>query len=434
VSIAQIPAGPAPVTVTGETLVIHDLTVTHAEAASFVRGQLADHGSDAAADLVRRALPVGLVALSMGTAGIDTGSLTRTLDAFAERVDSKSEAALASLDQTLTRLRAGEETVARTASSVLESLPAQVEAALAGEAGNVRASVVEAARAVQAAGMQELTTALARHSDSVRDALSLDREGPVRMLRKDLIEELNGTRRELGEQLAGVRSLVEAAQVAKVAGAKSSRAVGAVNEDEAMALCHEVVTAAGDLFERTGGQPGVGGTTRRTGDGVATLSPAITGHGRKVRLVLEAKARTRALSASAHAKEVEAGCRVRDAAGGLVLVPTSTEVPGGGAFARVDTCAYVVSAESPETVSLIYLLLREQVAMLTVRQDDDAEIDLAQIEARFNLALAGIAELDEVGRLAVQAQKALVKLIDLGRQTQQKVRASLAEGITLLHP
>jgi hypothetical protein len=434
VSITHIPTGGTPVTVTGETLVIHDLSVTHAEAASFVRAQQADHGAEAATDLVRRALPVGLVAPSMGTAGIDTGSLTRTLDAFAERVDAKSEAALASLDKTLTQLRAGEETVLRTAGTVLENLPAQVDAALGGQAGNVRASVVEATRAVQAAGMQELTAALARHSDSVRGALSLDREGPVRMLRKELLEELNGTRRELGEQLALLRSLVETAQAAKTAGAKNSRAVGAANEDEAMALCQDIVTAAGDLFERTGGQSGVGGTTRRTGDGIATLSPAITGHGRRVRIVTEAKARSRPLTAKAHRDEIAAGCRVRDAAGGLVLVPTSAEVPGGGVFARVDTCAYVVSAESAETVELIYLLLREQVAMLTVRQDDGAEIDLAQIEARFNLALAEISQLDEVGRLAVQAHKALEKLIALGRDTQQKVRDTLTQGITLLHP
>ncbi|WP_341925239.1 hypothetical protein [Nocardioides psychrotolerans] len=433
-SVAHIPTGSGPVSVTGETLVIHDLTVTHGEAASFVRSQLSEHGPEAAADLVRRALPVGLVALSMGTAGIDTGSLTRTLDTFADRVDAKSEAALASLDQTLTRLHAGEEAVARTASSVLENLPAQVEAALAGQAGSVKASVVEAARTVQSAGLQELTTALARHSESVRAALSLDHEGPVRMLRQDLLDELNGTRRELGEQLALVRSLVEAAQVAKSAGAKSSRAIGATNEDEAMALCQDIVTAAGDFFERTGAQPGVGGTTRRTGDGLATLSPAITGHGRQVRIVVEAKARTRNLSAKAHLQEIEDGCRVRDAGGGLVVVPTNTQVPGGGAFLRVGNTAYVVSAENPETVSLIYLLLREQVAFLKVRQDDDSEVDLAQVEARFELALADISQLDEVGRLAVQAHKALEKLIALGRDTQQKVRDTLTEGITLLHP
>lgn len=432
-TVARIPAEAGAVTVTGDVMVIHDLSVTHGEAASFVRGQLAEHGADAAADLVRRAVPVGLVALSLGTAGIDTGSLTRTLDAFADRVDAKSEAALANLDQTLTRLRGGDEAVARTASAVLDNLPAQVEAALAGQAGTVRASVMEAARAVQAAGIQDLTTALARHSESVRDALSLDR-GPVRMLRQDLLEELSGTRRELSEQLALVKGLVEAAQVAKTAGAKSSRAIGAAIEDDAMALCHDVVTAAGDMFERTGGQPGAGGTTRRTGDGVATLSQAITGHGRQVRIVLESKSRTRPLSAKAHRDEVANACRVRDAAGGLVLVPTNAEVPGGGSFARVDTCAYVVSTEQFATLELIYLLLREQVAMLKVRQDDGSEVDLTQVEARLNLALAGISQLDEVGRLANQAKNSLEKLIVLGRDTQQRVRETLTEGVALMHP
>jgi hypothetical protein len=432
-TVAHIPRGGAPVAVNGDTVVIHDLSVIHGEAAALVRSHATEHGSEAAADLVRRAIPVGLVALSLGTAGIDTGSLTRTLDAFAERVDEKSEAALVNLDQTLTRLRGGEEAVARAAGAVLDKLPAQVEAALAGQAGSVRASVMEAARAVQDAGVQEITTALARHSESVRDALSLDREGPVRMLRQDLLEELSGTRRELGEQLALVKSLVEAAQVAKVAGAKSSRAIGAANEDDAMALCHDVVTAAGDLFERTGSQPGAGGT-RRTGDGVATLSQAITGHGRQVRIVVEAKSRTRPLSAKQHREEIANACRVRDAAGGLVLVPTDAEVPGGGSFARVDTCAYVVSCSQPASVELIYLLLREHVAMLKVRQDDGSEIDLDQIETRLNLALAGISQLDEVGRLANQAKNSLEKLIVLGRDTQQKVRETLTEGIALMHP
>ncbi|WP_395695270.1 hypothetical protein [Nocardioides sp.] len=432
-SLAHLSTGPEPVTVAGETVVIHDLTVTHAEAASFLRAQTTEHGPEAAADLVRRALPVGLVALSISTAGIDTGSLTRTLDSFADQVDEKSKAAIASLDQTVDRLQAGEQLVAQTAGAILDNLPAQVEAALAGQAGSVRASVVEAARAVQTAGLQELTTALAQHQASIRDALSLDREGPVRMLRQDLLNELNGTRRELTEQLTAVRGLVEAQQAARAAGAKSSRAIGAANEDEAMELIHQIVTSAGDLFERTGSQAGVGGTTRRTGDGVATLGPAITGHGRKVRIAIEAKTRSRPMTAKSLRAEATNACQVRDAAGALILVPTSNEVPGGGSFARIDTATYVVSVEDPASVELIFLLVREQVAMLTVRQDDDAEIDLAQVEARFNLALTGISQLDEVGRLAVQAHKALEKLIALGRETQQKVRATLTEGIELLH-
>ena len=78
------------------------------------------------------------------------------------------------------------------------------------------------------------------------------------MLRQDLLEELNGTRRELGEQLALVRGLVEAAQVAKTAGAKSSRASGPPTRTKPWRCATTIVTAAGDLFEATGGQPGAG--------------------------------------------------------------------------------------------------------------------------------------------------------------------------------
>jgi hypothetical protein len=137
------------VTVEGDSLTVHQLVIHHPEAAAFIRARLDEFGQEAADDLVRRSLPVGLVALSMGTAAVDTGAITRTLDHFADRVNAKSEAALADLNKTLTRLRAAEETVARAASSVLENLPAQVETALAGQAGNVRANVAEAARAVQ---------------------------------------------------------------------------------------------------------------------------------------------------------------------------------------------------------------------------------------------------------------------------------------------
>lgn len=433
-TLAHLPADVGPVSVNGSAVVIHDLTVSHAEAAAYVEAQLREHGADAATDMVRRALPVGLLALSAGTAGLDTGALTRTLDGFSEKLEEKSAAALAGLQAVMDRLATDEAALATSASAVVKALPQQLEAALAGEAGNVRAAVAEATRAIQAQGLHDLSAALDRHSESVRGALSLDREGPVRMLRQDLMQELAGTRRELAEQLTHVRGLVEAAQASRAAGAKSSRAVGAANEDEAMSLCESIVQAAGDLFERTGGQPGVGGTTRRTGDAVATLGSSITGHGPKVRLVIEAKSRTRPLSASSHAKEIENACRVRDAAGGLVVVPTDAEVPGDGSFCRVADFAYVVSAEQPGTVDLLYLLLREQVALLRIRQDDDAEIDLAHVEARFEAALAGIAQLDDVARLAVQAHKALEKLIALGRDTQHKVRVSLTEGIALLHP
>ena len=152
VSIANIAIGPAPVTVTGESLVIHDLTVTHAEAASFVRSQLS------------RPRPRGRGGPgSTGTPGRTGGPVhghgrhrhrrphpdaRHFRRAGGREVDGRA----GSLDQTLTRLHAGEESVARTASAIIEKLPEKVDAALAGQAANVRTSVVDATRTVQAAG------------------------------------------------------------------------------------------------------------------------------------------------------------------------------------------------------------------------------------------------------------------------------------------
>lgn len=431
-SVAHLDEAPPTVTVEADRFEVHHLVVHHPEATAFVRARLQEAGQAGAEDLLRRALPVGLVALNLGTAAVDTGALARTLDSFAATVDKKSESALANLDQTVARLREGEQSMAQAASAIVESLPARLEAALAGQAGNVRANVAEATRAVQAAAMQELTATLTRHSDSLRDTLSLDREGPVRMLRQELMAGMESTRRELSEQLVFLRSLVEADQVTRKAGAKATRAVGAANEEQTLQLCEQVVTAAGDLFEATGAQPGAG-TSSRTGDAVATLSPAITGSGPALRLCLEAKHRTRALTVKAMRQEIDAGCRNREAAGGLLLVSTPDQLPGEAAFIRLGPTTYAVAASDPTTVSLIYLLLREVIVATHLSRSADSEIDLSQVEARLKRALAAADDLDEMGRLAVQAQRSLTKLIEVGRQTQQNLRASLTEGVTLLH-
>lgn len=420
------------IAISGSTMLIEHLSITHGEATALVRRHHEQDGLDAALDLLRRALPIGLVALSMGEAGIDTGSLTRTLDAFADNIDAKARAALESLDQTLTRLDQGEQQIATAAKAVLEYLPTKVEAALAGQAGNVRANVTEAVRHIQAAGTQELTTLLTQHSESVRNAVSLDREGPVQMLRQDLLTELTSTRRELSDQLISVRGLVEAGQAAQTAGAKSSRAVGEANEAGVLGLLSGIVTDAGDLFEATGGQPGAG-TTRRTGNAVATLSPAIAGAGQPMRLVLEAKHRSRPLTAKALREEIASGQKVRDAVGGLVVVPTQAEVPGGGSFCRLATNAYVVAAEHPDAVRLLYLLLREQVALLRHRGSDDEAVDVSALESRIKLALEGLYEFDEVGKLTEQTRKNMDKAQLIGTKARSKVLENLMQGLALLH-
>lgn len=435
-SIAPIPRQDVDtVAVTNDSLVLTDLTVHHAEAVAIARRHLTEHGPDALTDLVRRALPVGLLALTAGAAAADTGAIQRTLDDFARNVDDRSSDALTRLDATLDRLRQGEQVVAQAAQDALSRLPAQLEHVLSGEAATVRAAVTEAARAVQDTGTQEVRAALTQHAESVRNALSLDREGPVQTLRSDLLAELNSTRQELTSQLTVMRGLLTAAEASQKASAKNSRAIGADWEEQAMAMASEICAAAGDQFESVGAQRGVNGTTRRTGDGVSTLSPVITGHGRSpVRLVLEAKKRSRPLSQAALRTEAASAREVRGAAGCLVLVPTSAEVPGGGRFARIDDLTFAVAADDAETVTVVYLLLRELVALVVARQHGGEDIDVTRLEAQLRHALSVLAEFDEVGRLAGAARKNLENLLTTGARVQKKLHEALTAGLASLHP
>lgn len=424
-----------PVDVTADSLVLTNLVVHHPETVAIARRQLTEHGPDALADLIRRAVPVGLLALTTGAAATDTAVIQRTLDDFARNVDDRSEAALVGLNQTLDRLRDGELAVAKAAHDALSRLPAQLESVLSAEAGNVRAAVAEAARAVQDTGTAEVRAALTQHSESVRNALSLDREGPVHTLRTDLLTELHSTRRELSEQMATVRGLLTAAQATTKASAKNSRAIGADWEVHAMGLIADVCAAAGDQFTAVGAQRGVNGTTRRSGDGLATLSPAITGHGRPpVHLVLEAKLRSRPLSASQLKAEAISAREVRGAAGCLILVPTPAEVPGGGRFVRVDDLSFVVAADDPDTLSLVYLTTRELVALVTVRQHGDDGVDVAKAQAQLQHALTLLNEFDEVGRLAGAAKKNLESLLLTGARVRTRLHDALTAGLQTLHP
>ena len=148
-TVTALPQTPAPaVTVAVGKITIEQLLVTHPEAAALAAAAQQDGGPQALEDLIRRSLPVGLVALTMGGAAVDTGSIQRTLDAFAEQVDRRSTTALDGLNSTLERLRDGEHAVATSARSVLDRLPSQIQAVLGGEADHVRTSVTEAARTV----------------------------------------------------------------------------------------------------------------------------------------------------------------------------------------------------------------------------------------------------------------------------------------------
>ena len=255
----------------------------------------------------------------------------------------------------------------------------------------------------------------------------------MRQLRQDVLGQLDATRRELTEQLSTVRGLLQAAEAHKAGASASTRALGQAWERTAMdGLARDAVERAGDLYEGTGSTPAPGGTGR-AGDGVATLSRAITGHGRPVRILLEAKTRSKPLTARAWKQELATSRGLRDCVGALALVPTSAEVPGGGQFTRVDDLAYVVAGDDPAAVGLVYLVLREIVALLAVRHEDGKDVDLGKAEAQITRALTALDELNEVGRLANAARKNLDSLFEVAGRTRKQVQQALTDSLVTLH-
>jgi hypothetical protein len=72
-------------------------------------------------------------------------------------------------------------------------------------------------------------------------------------------------------------------------------------------------------------------------------------------------------------------------------------------------------------------------ALLTVRQNDGT-IDHSKIETHLELALTALSELDDIARLAGQAQNTLQTLKTNGAQTQKKIREALITSLAVLHP
>lgn len=424
------PVNPSLAVATGpDTITIHDLVVHNAEAASVVRAHEAEHGPHAVSDLLARAIPVGLVALSVSSARLDTSGLQRTLDAFAREVDQRSSRALTGLDEVLGRLQSGEQQLEQAARAALAQLPAKLDHALAGEADTVREAVTTAAREVHATALDELRRALSLHASSIRSAVSLDSDGPVQTLRQDLLSQLDATRRELAEQLTTVREMLAAAEASKAAAAKSSRAIGADFESYANGIAEAIVVAAGDRWEDTGAHP-AGGTTRRVGDGVCTLSSLVTGR-TPARIVVEAKHRSRPLTVKAWREALAEARSNRDAAGALAIVPTAEQVPGNGGICRVDEMSFVVAVD--HHVDVVYHVLRELVAIATVGRQD-AEIDLGRVEAQLQLALGGLSDLDELGRLVNSASKNLATAREVGGRVKTRIHEALTAGLAALHP
>jgi len=248
-----------------------------------------------------------------------------------------------------------------------------------------------------------------------------------------MLRMVDGARAELGGQLNAVQGLLIAAQAASAATAsvKTTRAAGQLFEAEAMQLAFDVVTAAGDQMEFTGSCPAPGSTSR-AGDGVATLNPIITGKGHTVRVSLEAKTRDRPLSATKWREELTASRDLRKASGGLAIVPDASQVPGGRLFARVGERLFIVVADTP-IVSLVYLVLRELVALATDSGNDTDSVSVSKASSRIAQALTALNDLEEITRHTTAATRSLEKIQDISTTVRARVEHSLMDGLSALN-
>jgi hypothetical protein len=155
----------------------------------------------------------------------------------------------------------------------------------------------------------------------------------------------------------------------------------------------------------------------------------VTGANRTVRIVLEAK--NRALTSVKWREELAASRDLRQASGGLGVVPDASQIPGGHLFARVGERLFVVVAE-PQILTLVYLVLRELCALAADRPGNNDTIEVAKAEARINQALAILGELDAITRHGNSATKSLEKIIEVNTSVKTRVEDALRDTLGAL--
>ncbi|MGN6688763.1 MAG: hypothetical protein ACTHK1_14640 [Actinomycetales bacterium] len=425
------------VEVRGNIVHLRDVSVAHAEAAAVLRAALRDGGDEAALDLIRRALPVGLVAVSLtaaANAAVDTGAVERTLTAFQEGLQARSTAAVEALDAAVAQLSSADTQLAGVAAQALNQLPAQLERLLAGEAVGVREAVRDAASAVQSAGLADLRSALSQHSELVRAVLT-DQNGPLSGLRRDVLTQLDTTRRELLDQVTGVRGLLAAIEAGRAATTtrRTTRAAGAEWESHVNALVNEIASGAGDYYTSTGDTPAAGGT-RRNGDGVVTLG-ARPGHG-EVRIVVEAKTRAKPMTAAAWARELAQSMQLRQAAAAIALVPDSSQLPAGAhLFCRVAPNAYVVVADDGGTAArLVYMTVKEVILLTMAAAHRGSEINRETVGALITQAVDSLTGFDEMAKHVNTARASLEKSLQHGLASRKGIHENLTRALAALNP
>lgn len=367
------------VRIDGETIVVEHLRVSDRALAGFVTQRPADDR----AELIERALRIGLHALQDAGTSLDVDFVRREFDALLERNATVNERAARELDQVL-RANFGDQD---------GRLPRTLEKFLGdrGQLNRFVSDLFDESKRDSAIGRLRTLLGTYFDGDASRLAQLLDptRFGsPLHQFRNEMTQGFE----KLNERLTAI----EAAQAARSGERARSAAKGADFEDLLETMLGDTARGAGDLVERTGALSGDVMRSKK-GDFLLTLDREWC-HGADVKVVIEAK--NRRLSWREIREELDDAKLNRGAAMALAIFAPEHAPAGIAPFdVRFGHVFCVIDPDDPDAATLAAAVKLCRLYALATLVEDEERIDVARVLA----AVAAIkAELDALRRLKVQ--------------------------------
>jgi hypothetical protein len=356
------------VRIDGDRLVVDHLVLDDSSLVAFV----ADRPADERAQLVERALRIGLTAIQSVGVTVNVDAVRAEFQGLLRQTEAANERAATALDTMLRQNFAdGDGRLPRTLEKFL------------GDKGQLRGFVddlFDEAKRDSAIGRMKILLGSYFDGDASRLAQLLDptRLGsPLHQFRVEMTAGFD----KLNERL----SAIEAAGAARAGERAKSTAKGGDFEGLIEALLGELARGSGDLVERTGTETGAIIGSKK-GDFVLTLNAEAT-NGAELRIVVECK--DRYVSGRAMRDELREAKTNRDAAVALVVF-TPAHAPAGIApfDVRAGDVYCVVDPAEPDPATLEAAVRLTRLLALQSLRSHDVEVDAAAVTE----ALKGVRE------------------------------------------
>ena len=345
--------------ITVERLVIHDQAL-----AAFLR----DRPVDDRADLVDRAIRIGLLALQDAGVTVNVDVVRAEFEKLVRQAESVNEKAAVALEQTLrTNFADGDGRLPRTLEKFL------------GDRGALRSMVDELFdESKRDSAIGRIGRMLERYfdGDASKLAMLLDPtrlHSPMHQFRQEISAGFKG----LEERLVAI----EAAAAARGAERARSTVKGADFEDLLEGMLADVAHGAGDLLDRTATEAGTILKSKK-GDFVLTIDARVA-RGSDLRVVVEAK--DRPMSMRAIRDELREAKENRGAAVAVVVFTPAHAPSGVAPFTLVGDDVYcVIDPEAPDPATLEAAVRLARLLALASLVEHEVEVDAAAIATALN--------------------------------------------------